>query len=141
MISLIKKYKEIITYLVFGVMTTAVNFIVYSLCVGALSIEMTASNAIAWVVAVAFAFVTNKLFVFGSRTRSVSGVAYEAFTFVGARLLSGVLEVFCPTMLVFIGLDAQLFGVDGFVAKVVVSVVVIILNYVFSKLIVFRKKK
>ena len=141
MIELIKKYRELISYIFFGGMTTAVNFAVYSLCVGPFSIEMTLSNAIAWVVAVIFAFVTNKLFVFRSAARGASALLYEALTFLSARVVSGVLEVFLPTLLVSIGLDARVFGIDGFVAKAVVSVAVILLNYIFSKLIVFRKKK
>ena len=137
---LIKKYKEMLLYVVFGVATTAVNWVIYTVCVQLFALEMTLSNAIAWVIAVAFAFVTNKIYVFESREGSAGIVIKEAITFFGSRMATGLLEIFLPTVLFHIGLSQSLFGIEGFLAKIVVSVLVIILNYVFSKLIVFRKK-
>ena len=69
LLTLLKKYKEIIMYLIFGVMTTAVSLLVYSLAVKLFSFGITAASAVSWVIAVSFAFVTNKLFVFESRSR------------------------------------------------------------------------
>lgn len=141
MIDLIKKYKEIILYVIFGAATTAINWIVYTVCIKVFSIEMTLSNALAWIIAVLFAFVTNKIFVFESKDKSLGTILKEGVSFFGSRVATGVLEIFLPTLLFKIGLDQSFLGIDGFWAKAFVSVLVIILNYVFSKLIVFRKKK
>ena len=135
-----KKQKEIILYIVFGVSTTAVNWIIYTLLTLVLQVGMTLSNGIAWGGAVLFAFVTNKLFVFESKSMKWCIVFKEALLFVGARIFSGVFEVFLPTALVMIGLNQKLWGIDGFWAKVLVSVLVVILNYVVSKTLVFVKK-
>lgn len=133
------KYKEIIMYLIFGVCTTVVNFIVYTVFVELLNLDITISNAVAWVFAVTFAFVTNKIFVFHSHQKSFWGLIREIFSFFGSRIISGLVEIFLPTLLFNIGLDGEIFGVKGLVAKVLVSVIVIILNYVFSKIFVFKK--
>lgn len=138
---LFKKYREIIVYVIFGVLTTLVNWAVYTLMVKYLHIDMTVSNGVAWVAGVIFAFVTNKIWVFRSKSKKSSTVIREFFFFVGARVITGLMETFLPTMLVNLGLNQKVFGIDGAVAKLIVSVAVVILNYVFSKLIVFRKKK
>ena len=87
-IELLKEYKEIIMYLIFGVATTLVNFVVYSVFVDILKADMTVSNAIAWMVAVSFAFVTNKLYVFNSKKRGLLPVLKEVVSFVGSRIIS-----------------------------------------------------
>lgn len=138
---LIKKYKEPIMYLVFGVATTAVNWAVYTFALSAVTDSITAANAAAWTVAVLFAFVTNKLFVFESKKKKLSGVAAELVKFVSARFLTGCIEVFLPSLLVGMGLSAEIFGIKGAVAKVLTSIIVIVLNYVFSKIVVFGKQK
>ena len=140
MIIVLKKYKEIVLYLVFGVSTTLVNWGIYMVLTGLLAIEMTISNAIAWAGAVFFAFVTNKLFVFESKATSFKLLLREILTFISARIVSGVFEIFLPTVLYSWGLRHSFWGIEGFVAKVIVSVIVIILNYVLSKLVVFKKK-
>lgn len=136
---MIRKYKEMLLYIVFGLTTTVVNWCVYACCCELLGI--TAGNAVAWAAAVVYAFVTNKLFVFGSKSFAPKVVAAEAVKFFSARALSGVLEVFLPTALVSVGLDQSLLGLEGGVAKALVSVFVIASNYVFSKWIVFAKGK
>lgn len=133
-----KKYREIISYFFYGVFTSLVNVILYILFVPLIGI--TTSNAIAWFGAVIFAFVTNKLFVFNSKSWEWRSTLKEIGKFLGARIFSGILEIVLPTVLFYIGLDQTLFGVEGFLAKIIVSVIVIILNYVLSKRIVFRKK-
>lgn len=143
------KYKEIIMYLIFGVATTGVNWVVYSLLMKAVlvhapgsdDVKMTVSNVIAWIAAVIFAFITNKLWVFESKSWVPKVAAREFVSFVASRLATGVIEWFGPLLLFKIGLDQDLFGVKGFVAKIVCSVLVVILNYVFSKLLVFTKKE
>ena len=141
MARLFRKYREIIVYVIFGVATTAVNWVVYVAMQKLFHAEMTFSNGVAWVVSVLFAYVTNKLFVFESKSWQPSVVVREVATFVGSRLLTGLFDTVIPTLLFKIGLDQTVLGIEGFVAKAVASVVVIILNYVFSKLFVFRKTK
>ena len=135
------KYREIIMYLIFGVSTTLVNWIVYTLLVSIANTDVTAANAIAWFAAVIFAYITNKLYVFESKSWKVTVLAHEIISFFGARIASGVFEIFLPALLMKIGLDQAIFGIEGFAAKLVVSVLVIVLNYIFSKLFVFKNKK
>ncbi len=131
---LFEKYYDIITYLVFGVLTTAVNYVVYLPCYNLLHFSATVSNIIAWVVAVAFAYLTNKPFVFKSHDWSAKTVLPELTKFVGCRVGSGLLE----TAIIFVTVD--LLHWNGNIWKLIVSVLVVILNYVGSKLLVFRKK-
>ncbi len=138
---LVKKYKEIILYLLFGVCTTLVNWVVYAIMVKGLELNMIPANAVAWVAAVTFAFFTNKVWVFESKSWDAKTAIREALSFYAARIVTGIIEIFLPTGLYKIGLDRDLFGVKGFAAKIIVSIIVIILNYVFSKLFVFRKSK
>ena len=131
--SLIHKYWDILSYLFFGGLTTVVNFIVYFPCYELLGISAAISNAIAWVVAVAFAYLTNKPFVFRSHDWSLATVVPELTKFVGCRIGSGLLE----TVIIFVTVDYL--GWNGIIWKVITSVVVVILNYVTSKLLVFKK--
>lgn len=133
------KHKEIIMYLIFGVLTTLVSLVSYALLIKFLPLSITAASAISWIIAVSFAFVTNKLFVFESKSSDTKTVLREALSFFAARGISGVVEIFLPELLFKAGLDFALFGVKGLVAKIIVNVIVIILNYLFSKLFVFKK--
>ena len=142
---LIKKYRHVILYLIFGVATTLVNWMVYVPCVKLFgsdpsNFQVTLCNAVAWVAAVTFAYITNKLFVFESKRREPRFLLAEAAKFFGARLFSGLFEIFLPGVLISVGLSQTVLGVEGAVAKALTSVVVIVMNYVLSKLIVFRKK-
>lgn len=137
---LIIKYKEIIIYIIFGGLTTVVNWVVYTLLVHFTPLGITVSNAIAWVAAVIFAFVTNKLWVFESRSFAPGVLAKEFVSFTASRALTGVLEIFGVPFLVKIGLSRTIFGIEGAWSKLIVSVTVVILNYIFSKLIVFKNK-
>lgn len=143
--ALFRKYREQIFYLLFGVATTLVNYGVTVLCREGFGMsgdgEFTAANAIAWVCAVLFAFFVNKLFVFESKSFSPAVVWPEFGKFVGARVFTGLLEIFLPEQLMKLGVDFKIFGKSGYVAKLIVSVLVIVLNYVFSKLFIFVKKK
>ena len=130
---LIRKYYDILAYLFFGVLTTAVNYIVYLPCYNLLHISAAASNVIAWVAAVAFAYLTNKPFVFKSHDWSAKTVVPELTKFVGSRVLSGALE----TAIIFVTVDLLCW--NGNIMKLVTSVLVVVLNYVASKLLVFRK--
>ena len=133
--ALVKAHWDIVTYLVFGVLTTVVNYLVYLPCLNWLGLSAALSNSISWVVAVVFAFATNKPFVFQSHDWSMKVVLPELSKFVATRISSGVLE----TLILFIAVDTL--GGDGNIWKLVTQVMVIVVNYVGSKLLVFRKKK
>ncbi len=130
---LIQKHWDILSYLFFGALTTVVNYIVYFPCYNWLGLSASVSNVIAWVVAVAFAYVTNKPFVFKSYDWSLKVVGPELIKFVGCRVGSGALE----TAIIWVFADGL--GWNGNVIKIVTSVLVVILNYVGSKLLVFKK--
>ena len=132
---LIRKHWDILSYLFFGGLTTLVNYLVYLPCYNWFGISASVSNAIAWVFAVAFAFLTNKPFVFKSHDWSIKVVLPELTKFLGCRIGSGVLE----TAILFLTVD--LLGWNGNVLKVITSLLVVILNYFGSKLLVFTKKK
>ena len=134
------KYKEVILYLFFGVATTVVNWIVYGALMSADTMSMTFANIMAWIAAVLFAFVTNKWFVFESKSMEKKKLLVEFGMFVGSRVVTGLIEIIGLPVLVYLGMNQRLFGIEGFLAKMVVSVVVIVLNYVFSRILVFRKK-
>ena len=106
---------------------------VYLPCYNILHLSATLSNIVAWVVAVAFAYLTNKPFVFRSHDWSVKTVIPELAKFVGCRVGSGAIE----TVILFIAVD--LLGWNGNLWKLLTSVIVVILNYIGSKLLVFRK--
>ncbi len=130
---LIKKHWDILAYLFFGGLTTLVNLLVYTPLYHWLQRSAAVSNVIAWVAAVAFAYLTNKPFVFRSHDWSAKTVLPELGKFVGCRVGSGLAET------AFLALTVDLLGWNGLVMKIIISVVVVILNYIGSKLIVFRK--
>jgi len=138
---LILQYWEVLSYLLFGVLTTVVNYLVYLPVYNLLGLSAAVSNAIAWVVAVAFAYVTNKIWVFHSKVKEPAAVLKEAAKFVSSRAATGVLEVLGVPFLILLGMDQKIFGIDGMLAKMVVSVIVVIANYVLSKWLVFNNKK
>ncbi len=145
----LKKHKEIILYLIFGVLTTAVNFIAFLIFGLFIGEELyLLSNVLAWVAAVAFAFAVNKLFVFGDRSADGNTLLAQILKFAGARLFSlGVEELglfllvdvcnmgeVCLTLTPAFSLTGQM------IAKCILAAVVIIMNYFFSKLIIFKSK-
>lgn len=128
------RYRDVFLYLIFGVLTTAVNYAVYLPCYNLLGWSGAGSNVVAWVAAVLFAFVTNKPFVFKSNDWSPKVLWPELTKFVGCRLGSGLLE----TGIIFV--TADLMQWNGNIWKLVTAVLVIVLNYIGSKWLVFRKK-
>lgn len=131
--NLVQKHWDILSYLFFGGLTTVVNYLVYLPCYNLLNLSAAASNAIAWAVAVAFAYLTNKPFVFRSHDWSLKTVVPELTKFVTCRIGSGLLE----TGILFLCVD--LLAWNGNVWKLITSVLVVILNYIASKLLVFKK--
>ncbi len=161
---LFNKYREIIMYCIFGVSTTIVNWLIYSIYVRIvpvndyaagfptwfqelivsrlhLDIKLLYAGVVAWIIAVIFAFITNKLWVFESKSWNAKLVTGEALTFFGGRIATGLLEVMAVPAFVAWGFDTTLFGVDGLPAKIVISVAIVILNYILSKFISFRTAK
>ena len=131
--------REIIVYLIFGVLTTFVNWCVYGLFVKIAGLPVAAGNVIAWTAAVIFAFFTNKIFVFQSRSWQPLKVLREAGTFLAARIISGIIELAGVPALYYLGLNFPLFNIEGFLAKVIVTVFVIILNFFLSKKFIFKR--
>lgn len=132
--ALIKKYWNFAIYVLFGIVTTAVNYLVYFPLINYCGLSATVSNIIAWFASATVAFLTNKPFVFKSHDWSAKVVWPEATKFFGTRISSGLLE----TVTIFLTVD--LLNWNGNIMKIAVSVFVIIINYVGSKLLVFRKK-
>lgn len=131
---LIEKHWDVVSYLFFGVCTTIVNYLIYIPCYNVWGLSASVSNMIAWVVAVAFAYLTNKPFVFKSNDWSAAAVIPELTKFIGCRIGSGAAE----TLILFLTVD--LLGWNGNVWKLLTQVMVVVLNYIGSKLLVFRKK-
>lgn len=132
--NLLKKYWDIVAYLFFGVCTTIVNYIIYLPCYNILHLSATVSNILAWIVAVAFAFLTNKPFVFKSYDWSKKTLIPELTKFIGCRIGSGAME----TVILLLAVD--LLGWNGNIWKLLTQIMVVILNYIGSKLLVFRNK-
>ncbi|TKJ83046.1 teichoic acid glycosylation protein [Paenibacillus sp. CFBP13512] len=120
--------KEIISYLIFGVLTTSINILVYFFLVNIANLDFKLATSIAWLISVLFAFFTNKKYVFNSQKKVVK----ELILFFGARLFSYVIDL--GGMIVLI----DVFNINDNIAKVLVNVLVIILNYFISKLFVFK---
>lgn len=132
---MIGKYWGILSYLFFGGLTTLVNFLVYFPLFNWAGWTAALSNSIAWAVAVAFAYVTNKPFVFNSHDWSSKTVIPELTRFVGCRIGSGFLE----TLIIWLFVD--ILFCNGNLIKIIVSVLVVVLNYIASKWLVFSKKE
>ena len=124
--------RETITYLIFGILTTGINIGIFRLCT-TINIVIWISDVIAWVIALIFAFITNKIFVFKSTNMQPGLVFKEAASFVAARLVSGLCD------LGFMIFEVEIIHMDDFIAKIITNVFVVVINYLFSKLVVFKK--
>ena len=132
---LYKKYKEIIMYLIFGGLTTLVNIVAYFILARLLNIETVASTIIALIVSILFAYITNKIFVFESKTNNKKDLLREMISFFACRALSGVMDV----AIMYVTVD--LWHFNDIIMKIISNIILFIVNYVFSKLIIFKKKK
>lgn len=140
----IVKYREIIMYLIMGGLTTVVSWGTYTLFTWILPIVnedilVLIANVLSWVFAIVFAYITNKIWVFESKSWEKHFLLKELGLFVSARLLTGILEMVAVPGLVWLGLNQTIFGIPGMLSKVIVSIVVVLLNYIFSKLFIFKK--
>lgn len=131
---LFHKYKEVISYLFFGVATTIVNLVVFFVCKDILGIDYKISNAIGWFLSVLFAFFTNKYFVFASKHQNLGTFFREMLLFYWYRVLSFVVDMALMILMI------EMMNISDFWAKMVTQVAVVVLNYFFSKFFIFKKK-
>lgn len=158
---LFNKYKEIIAYVFFGVLSTVVSWGSYIVFIKFFNFEELATkdsrvfiaNCLSWLCAVIFAFISNKLWVFESKSWKLDIFLKELASFFSSRIVTGIVEIIGVPVLSKLGTDDVCFAIlkrtplksinflfsDGFYSKILISVVVIILNYIFSKLFVFKK--
>lgn len=132
---LIKKYRSLISYGVFGCLTTLVNIVIYNIFYYKFDISNTLSNVAAWFFAVTFAYLTNKVWVFESRSWKWNVLRKEILAFISCRLATGILDI----AIMYICVDILLW--HAMLMKIVSNVLVIILNYVFSKIVIFKKNE
>ena len=131
--NLIKKYKEQILYLIFGGLTTLINYASYFVFSRVFGLSVVISTILAWIMAVIFAYITNKIWVFKSVGNGIKKLFREAVSFLGARVFSGILDV--SIMAIFVdGLQY-----NDIVIKILSNIIVVIVNYVLSKFWIFKK--
>ncbi len=132
-INLYIKYEEIILYLVVGFLTTVVNIVAYAILARSMGIQYMVSTVLAWFAAVIFAYVTNKQVVFKSKLNTKEELMKEAYEFFKFRVISLAMEV----MLMY--LSVSMLNINDMIAKIFISFLVIVANYFFSKLFIFKK--
>lgn len=120
--------KEIISYLIFGVLTTLINIAVYFLLANVVGMDFKVATSIAWLVSVLFAFFTNKKYVFNSE----NNILKELLLFFGARLFSYVVDIGGMILLI------DVFHINDNISKILVNIIVIVLNYFISKKFIFK---
>lgn len=130
---LLYRYRDMIAYLIFGGLTTAVNIVSYWILAHLCSLGVMGSTVIAWILSVMFAYVTNRTWVFHSEARGMQAIFGEMLSFFSCRLATGIVDWVC--MLVF----AKILGWWDLGVKVAANVLVIILNYLASKWVIFRR--
>lgn len=130
-----KKHEEGINYLIFGFLAFVLNYILYFIFADALHIHYMTATGLSWALTVAFAYWTNRTFVFKSKNRGAGAVALEFAAFIGARVATEFLEL---------GLMYVLVGILAFndkISKLACQVIVILANYALSKIWIFKDKK
>lgn len=131
--TLFRKYREQIAYVFFGGLTTIVNIIVYYLSDEGMKLGTVPSTAIAQVAAVLFAYVTNRKFVFHSNARGGGALLREMGSFFACRAVSFFLDIG------IMWLTVDIWGWAGMIMKIVSNVIIIVINYVASKLLIFNR--
>ncbi len=127
------QYRELIVYAICGVLTTIVNYAIYFACTKLFSVHYLVSNVIAWVFSVIFAYLVNKIYVFASLDWSRRKLLKEIWQFAAARIFSGVAETLMLLVLV------DMMGFRDSVIKIIAGILVIVMNYLFSKWVIFKK--
>lgn len=133
---MISKYKEIINYLIFGILTTIINLLTYYLLIFTIlnpdnNIELQIANIFAWITSVTFAYITNKNYVFNSKNKNI---IKEALKFYSSRITT----LFLDMILMFI--FVSILNFNDKIIKIIVAIIIIILNYIISKILVFKQK-
>lgn len=128
----LRKHKLIVYYLFFGLCSTIINFISYYISYDMLKINNIASTFIAWILAVIFAFLTNKQFVFESKNWRTDILLKELKSFIGCRVLTGVIDIG------FMYITVDIIKTNALIMKLVSNIIVTILNYIASKIVVFK---
>ncbi len=131
---LIKKHKDLIPYGVFGVLTTLVNIVVYWIMAHPIHLRVVPSTVIAWIASVLFAYVTNRKWVFHSDAFTKSAIIKEVIYFFSCRLATGILD----WVIMYVFADRLAFS--DVIVKCIANVIVIVLNYVASKVFIFKHK-
>lgn len=134
-INMYKKYEDVILYLFFGGLTFLICIGSYYVCAETLGMHYMVANAISWIIAVLFAYVTNRIFVFKSNARGFAQILKELWLFIACRLTTGGIEI----VIMFIGVTMM--NINDMFVKVIAQIIVILSNYVFSKLIIFKKNE
>jgi putative flippase GtrA len=132
MIKLYQKYKEMILYIFFGGCTTMVNLVTYFICTRAFHIYLLVSTVIAWLLAVLFAYVTNRKYVFRSKNKTIKSILFEFISFISCRLITGAIDV--AIMYIFV----DLLGYHDLIIKIASNMIVVLSNYVASRLFIFK---
>jgi len=139
--NLSEQQREIALYVIFGVLTTVISFVSYFLFRLILPESVISATALpvafSWICAVTFAYITNKIWVFKSKQENISGVIREFFGFYVARLFT--LSVDLAAMFLLVDLAGLKGGWHELLARVLVSVAVLVLNYILSKVFIFKK--
>ena len=136
-----RKHQEWMRYLVFGALSTIVNIAVYSIFSAILlkglsneTLKVNISEIVAFIAAVLFAYITNKLYVFNSKTNGIKELAREIGSFLGCRIFTEIISILMMNAAVWL-------SINDILMKVISNIVVIILNFVFSKILIFKEKK
>ena len=130
-----RKHKEGMRYLIFGALTTLVNIVAYSILYYTLHINNAISNVLAWIIGATFAYITNKLYVFDSKVNTKKELLKEIVYFYGCRLLTLAVD---EGIMIF---TVDKLGWNALLMKIIANIIVIILNFIFSKILIFKKNK
>ena len=133
MLELMRKYREMLLYLIFGALTTLVNIASYYCLTRFAAVDTATATALAWFLSVMFAYVTNRQWVFRSRAKGILPVVREAVGFFTARLATGLMDMGVMALCV------DVLRLPDMPVKIASNIVVIVLNYILSKLLIFRK--
>lgn len=132
-VELLKKCRSMILYLVFGICTTLINLSVYPLCYYVWGFSNTGAVCVAWFIAVSFAFITNKIWVFERKDIRSKRLLKECIPFLACRIITGTLDL----LIMYVVVD--ILGLNAFIWKILSSGAVVVLNYVAMRFVIFRK--
>jgi len=135
LLNIYKKNEEVLNYLVVGGLTTVVSILVFALFNNILNFDYRIASVISWIFAVAFAYFTNKTFVFKTRNKTLKETFIESIKFFSSRIFSLIVDLGIIILLV------EVFKLDELISKIIVQLIIVILNYILSKFIVFKKTK